>query len=636
MLAACSTSSGGDVRAGDGGAGAPPAIDGGNHQAASGQGFGAGPDGGGDGPLGGGGSPGSGPSVIQSLFDYSQPGLAPWGPVEQSFNVTVGGQTYSVNKLAHYDPFIGKYQLANGDIVMTNEPLESVVVMSANQPDPPLPPAEAWTAPWGQVEVFSNQIQVDFDQTVTDQQVWQLMAEKELHFIFSSFEPPDPDQPGTQNSNAWFWFEYKPSVFANFQAAYTYFLAYPHVGEVQPNVVAGYSLDYAPVNGSGTPGDYWYSHPIQQFGVAYETRQIQALGINTSDRLNMGPPYGTAQVSNIGVAVIDSGVQRYHPDFAISGSANRKISWAGVTCGDKSFFFGRNWGDVSAEDTGENRKNRHGTSCAGTITATTSDLQHGGNSTGVPSCAPECGVFPIAVRMTGNSSFSSASLGVALAFMKDSLKNGYFLEDLRAVSMSWGSLQYTGFYEKMIIRDLKDSDRLYLASAGNIYTGSEVTGNQVQYPAGFADVMGISGIWAFWNPDSLTTTYFGRSSANEGSNYLEDANLNPLLREYPVSGIYGTVGSGGDRRDESRVTSTQVYGGPPDTLYEAFRGTSFACPQVAGLAALLYDQYPSKTRAQVRDRIINTRNAALESNPAFSDYELAGPVRFHNALAAGW
>jgi subtilisin family serine protease len=65
-------------------------------------------------------------------------------------------------------------------------------------------------------------------------------------------------------------------------------------------------------------------------------------------------------------------------------------------------------------------------------------------------------------------------------------------------------------------------------------------------------------------------------------------------------------------------------------------GTSFACPQVAGLGALLFDQYPGKTWEQVRSRIITTRDAGLESSAQLSLYQLAGPVRFHQALEPGW
>lgn len=655
MLSACSTRSSSSISGEGSGAVKPgpaspsaPAP----HQSASGQGggqgFSSGPDGGGASGgggslLGGGGYVASGPTVIQSLFDYSQPGLAPWGPVVQSFNVTVGGQTYPVDKLAHYDPFIGKYQLANGDIVMTNEPLEYVVVMYANQSDPPLPPTESWSGPGGSVLVFTNQIQIDFDQTVTEQDIWDLIAEKDLHVIFSSFEPPDPDQPSTNNANAWFWFEYEPAVFANFQAAYSYFIASPHVVEVQPNAVEEYNFDYAQVGLSGLPSDKWYAAGDTTFGgrgSLYQTRHITALGIDTSNRVAMGPPYGGTLSSECCVAVIDSGVMRSHPDFDIPGNPNqRKVAAYCVTCGDNSFFFGKNWGQPPLRD---GRLHSRGTQCAGTITATTYDQAHGGQYTGVPACAPRCGVFPIGVRVTSSGKYSGASLGVALAFLKDSLKSGNFQEDFTAVSMSWSDPTRIGFHEKMIIRDLKDSERLYVGSAANLWENN-IDGNNLVYPAALPEVLGVSGLWAECSPNNPAVAWFARDSGNNGSNYRLDASFSPSSRAYPVPAVYGIVEtrlSNGEPYQAptgwSRTTSTPVYGLPYQSLYDPIAGTSFACPQVAALGALLFDQAPGKTWEQVRDRIISTRDPNVESLPQISTYQLAGPVRFHTALAPGW
>ena len=369
------------------------------------------------------------PTVIQSLFDYNQPGLAPWGPVVQVLDVVVSGQHYAVHELAHFDPFTKMYQLPNGDIVFSNEPLEDIILQSSTQEPPPLPPSEYWDGPGGETEIFSNQILVSFDQTMSQQQVADLLDLKDLHVIFSDFEPPDPGQIGANNANAWFWFEFQNEVFPTFQDAYDYFLTYPHVIEVEPNEVEGFHLDYTPVNGNGYPSDTWYAHG-NDFpyggGEPNQTRHIQALGIDTSNRIRMGPPYGGPLSSEYCVAVIDTGVWRWHDDFTITGdAAHRKISKYGVTCNDKTFFFGTGWGMPPVIN---GRQARHGTMCAGTITATTYDSMHYIQTidSEVPSCAPQCGVFPIGGRVTSENGISPASAAVGLAFIKDCLKYGFF------------------------------------------------------------------------------------------------------------------------------------------------------------------------------------------------------------------
>jgi subtilisin family serine protease len=66
-------------------------------------------------------------------------------------------------------------------------------------------------------------------------------------------------------------------------------------------------------------------------------------------------------------------------------------------------------------------------------------------------------------------------------------------------------------------------------------------------------------------------------------------------------------------------------------------GISFACPQVAALASLLFDAFPTKTATQIRDRIITTRGPDFTgTDSAGQAYQYAGCVRFHNALAPGW
>lgn len=61
--------------------------------------------------------------------------------------------------------------------------------------------------------------------------------------------------------------------------------------------------------------------------------------------------------------------------------------------------------------------------------------------------------------------------------------------------------------------------------------------------------------------------------------------------------------------------------------------TSFAAPQVAALAALLYLQDPTATYAEVTDQIVACRNQVVEQQMEAQGIPLAGPVDFNLTLA---
>jgi len=348
----------------------------------SGQGLSGKPGADGGGALGGGiGGTDAWPTQTQSLFDFTQTGVAPWGPVVQTFYVPYGGQTYTVNQLSSSDPFTAMYQLENGDLVLSNDPLEEIVAGAVLDPQYN---TETWHGPEGDEAVFSGHLLVDFTTAATQQQIEQVIADHSLHVVISWFEPPE--EPETGNAMASFFFSFEPAAFQSVDDAVAYYTAHPLVENAWGNAVYAYDQDYT----QGAPDDYYYEEN--------RDRHINILGIDANADIDWGPPFGQ-WISTSTVAVIDDGVERGTQDFAVPGCPPnyKKISWCGITCDDRSARFGYGWGQPTEPD--RNREGalvKHGTQVAGTITACTNNLGWGAAGT-----APQIGVLPARLRLTG-------------------------------------------------------------------------------------------------------------------------------------------------------------------------------------------------------------------------------------------
>jgi subtilisin family serine protease len=73
----------------------------------------------------------------------------------------------------------------------------------------------------------------------------------------------------------------------------------------------------------------------------------------------------------------------------------------------------------------------------------------------------------------------------------------------------------------------------------------------------------------------------------------------------------------------------------PASCLTSRRGTSFAAPQVAALAALLRNARPSARYYEVANRIVATRNQDIEHTMESAGVPLAGLIDF-NAALTGW
>lgn len=570
-------------------------------------------DAGGGALLGMGGDPGNAyPLTPQSLFDFTQTGIAQWGPVAMTQQVAVGGQTYTVNKLASNDPFTAVYQMENGDIVISNEPLERLVGTIV---EGPTPPTEAWNGPEGMHTIFSGEIMVLFKDEVTQQQIEAEIATHNLEVLMSWFEPPE--EPGTGNAIAYFEFRYDPLEFPTFSDAYAHFNADPLVSVATADALDAFKADYA----QGLPNDDYY--------VRRYCQQVNVLHLDTSIYARFGPPFDP--FATTAVAVFDDGVARASEDLQVMGAPPfyRKVSWCGVTAFEnpKATLVGISWGEATLPDPDRpGAKVTHGTNVAGTITAATNN-----NGMGVAGLAPQCGVLPIRLFVTldqlNNESFSASSIVNAIVAMRKNFRPMDWVENVSVANHSYSQTGAASFnlYNKWFSRDVCRCDRLHVACAGNTCSA------EARYPAALVPVLGVSGLvtnGAEWWPNLVSGV---------GSTWFPDSTGSPELRLYPVSGIYGfRNGVLNEWADVGWVPASPAQGEPATNYRGDFRGTSFAAPQVAALAALLRNARPSARYYEVSNRIVSTRNLAIEQT-MINTYSvpLAGLVDFNTALA-GW
>lgn len=231
----------------------------------------------------------------------------------------------------------------------------------------------------------------------------------------------------------------------------------------------------------------------------------------------------------IKVAVLDTGLDLNHPDFA------------GRTITSQSFISGE-----AVQD-----QNGHGTHCIGTAC---------GPKT--PSALPRYGIAYNAEIFAGKvlSNRGSGADGGILAGIEWAITSG-----CQVISMSLGAATrpgdtYSQVYEQIGQRALRQGT-LIVAAAGNESDRSSGQFNPVGYPANAPSLMAVAALDA-----ELQVSFFSNRSINPNGGQVD---------------IAGPGGNGG------RAPLPQIYSTwPMPTRYKSISGTSMATPHVAGIAAL--------------------------------------------------
>jgi subtilisin family serine protease len=302
--------------------------------------------------------------------------------------------------------------------------------------------------------------------------------------------------------------------------------------------------------------------------------------------------------SDIIIAVLDQGLTSNHPDLPNT----RQIRLAGS-----------NFGDGSANDPSPTGNDNHGNACAGVIAAS-----H--NSEGIAGIAPNCKIMPVRIFNSNGTGLSATSLADAITFAKD---NGAHI-----ISNSWGYNTYgpvSPNYIPAIRSAIEDAATscVVVFCAGN--TADHVSGGSgyVTFPAN-VNVAGVLTVGASDRYDAQAN-YSPTSNLSSSYNQIVDV-VAPSHRAYSsqIAGetyevwsidIPGSAGSNTVHSTDGgtlpTVGSSLPTSGTNYLSYTGyFGGTSAACPQVAGIAALVLSVNPYLTQQQVADIIGSTARKA--------------------------
>lgn len=260
---------------------------------------------------------------------------------------------------------------------------------------------------------------------------------------------------------------------------------------------------------------------------------------------------------NITVAVIDCGVDRNHEDLSANIINGYTVDHPESLGSPLTISQGHS----------------HGTACAGIVGAIN-------NSIGIRGVASGIKILPVNIS-TGGSDFHGNPIIAAENKVANAIRwavnNG-----ADVLSCSWGASNYSANIDSAIVYAITEGRNMkgvvVVCASGNYHS----TSNPVSFPARMDDVIAVGAI----DRDGEICDYSQR-----GSTLNLVAPSNKILQ---TGEIYTTMISGtGNIGNENNYT-------------DSFGGTSAACPQVAGVAALMLSLRPDLTESEVRNILYST------------------------------
>ena len=272
------------------------------------------------------------------------------------------------------------------------------------------------------------------------------------------------------------------------------------------------------------------------------------------------------------IAVMDTGLDRTHPDLAANAWSNAgEIPSNGVDDDGNGYVDDVHGWDFAYDDAEPNDEYGHGTSCAGIVAAVQD------NALGVTGVAPHCKVVGIKAATDSGYFYDSANVP-ALVYCADM--------GFQVVSMSFYSDEVTPA-ERDAIDYCWSKGTLLVAAAGNDDSVLPF------YPGAYENVLSVA----------ASNFSDGKSWFSNWGTWVDVAAPGESLPTVTVGGGYTT----------------------------GFAGTSGATPQVAGLAGLLFAANPAASNAQVRAAIEDSAAALFQ--PPYGSIVGYGRIDCADALA---
>jgi subtilisin family serine protease len=284
--------------------------------------------------------------------------------------------------------------------------------------------------------------------------------------------------------------------------------------------------------------------------------------------------------ANLPVAILDTGIDRSHPDLRDNLWQNAAESVNGRDDDGNGLVDDIHGWDFAYGDNDPSDIEGHGTRVAGVVGA------RGNNGAGVTGINWRVKLVALKVLDDRGNGFVSNAIQ-ALQYAHRAR--------IRVSNASWGTSGYSQALHDAI-EAMKSINHLVVAAAGN--GGSDGVGDNNDsapvYPASFTHDNLIAVAAATWSDTRAPFSNFGRNSVDLAA---------------PGLNIWSTA---------------------PGGQYPELNGTSMAAPHVAGAAVLVWSLRPDWTYSQVREALLRT----TQPLPSFSGLSVTGGLLNLNAALA--
>jgi subtilisin family serine protease len=210
------------------------------------------------------------------------------------------------------------------------------------------------------------------------------------------------------------------------------------------------------------------------------------------------------------------------------------------------------------------------------------------NGEGVAGIAGEARL--IAIKASAAGMFTDFELAAAIAYAVD---NG-----AKVINLSLGGTR-SSQTEVRALQYAAAKDVLVVAAAGN----EAQRGNPVEYPAALLQPVGSNGVGGYGLAVGASTIGGARAAFSNYGSYISLA--------APGERVFGAISKDSSPKQWPRV----ALPGSSKGLYGYSSGTSFAAPQVAGAAALVWAANAALSARQVAEILKHTASGAGQWNP---------------------